>query len=109
MARAFDVERFLVGHRHRGAIVFDAAHLSAFDALRLVIGQAIALPDPAIVCSELEATFKMNRVPDASPGNGLARTLLENAVTLLDLFLQEELFAGTAFDAGAVEDRPHLS
>ena len=62
MARSFDVERFLVGHRHRGAVVLDAAHLSAFDALRLVIGQAIALPHPAIVHAKLEAAFKLNRV-----------------------------------------------
>jgi hypothetical protein len=98
---------FLVGHRHRGAIVLDAAHLDAFQPLRLVIGQAIALPHPAIVRTETQATFKMNH-PAVHLGNGLARTLFKNAVILLDLFLQEEFFTGTAFHAGKVEHGPHL-
>src|ERR1700722_6619585 len=98
MARPFDVKSFLVGHRHRGAIVFDAANLNAFQPLRLVVSQAIALPHPAIVRMETQATFKINS-PVVYLGDSLARTLLENAIFLLDLFLQEEFFAGTAFHA----------
>ena len=102
------MESLFRGHCHCGAVVFDSSHLSAFDSLGLVIGQAITLPDSPITCCDFEATFKLDHFA-FNLSDVMARSLFKNAITLPDLFLKEEFFTGAALDTGAIKHGPDMS